>query len=248
MQRNKIGMVMAEFVGTLTLASLVLAQANAVGAILTSTWFVAATAGLTLAVLVLALGRVSGGHFNPAVTVGSWSVRKTETTTALVYIAAQMFGGLLALVLFQYFSNTTVGNVGGGFDSRVFFAEMAGTFVFTHGVAAAVMQKLTGYKQAFLIGTSLMLGAIVASTASHGILNPAVALGLNSWSWTYALAPIVGGLLGFNVYALFFAPVEERAPVVRRVVETRAEDKPRVTVTTKKTTTKKVKAKAKKRR
>ena len=71
---------MAEFVGTLMLASLVLAQANAVGAILTSTWFVAATAGLTLAVLVLALGRVSGGHFNPAVTLGAWSVRKVETT------------------------------------------------------------------------------------------------------------------------------------------------------------------------
>jgi glycerol uptake facilitator-like aquaporin len=247
MQRNKIGMVMAEFVGTLMLASLVLAQANAVGAILTSTWFVAATAGLTLAVLVLALGRVSGGHFNPAVTLGAWSVRKVETTTALVYIAAQMFGGLLALVLFQYFSNSTVANVGGGFDSRVFFAEMGGAFVFTHGIAAAVMQKLSGYKQAFLIGTSLMLGAIVASTASSGILNPAVALGLNSWSWTYALAPVVGSLLGFNVYALFFAPMEEmKLAESRKVASVVSGDAPKVTVTTKKVTTKK--AKSKKRR
>lgn len=213
MNRQKIGMVLAEFVGTAILASLVLAQVNAVGAILSSPWFVAATAGLTLTVLVLAMGRVSGGHFNPAITVGLWSVRKVPTTTAVVYIAAQMLGGICALLLFQYLSNTTVGNVAGGFDWRVFVAEMVGTLIFAHGVAAAVLQRMQGFRAAFTIGVSLMLGIIVATVASNGALNPAVALGVNSWSWTYALAPVVGSLLGMNIYSLFFA--EDGALAVR---------------------------------
>ena len=204
--RKKIGVIVAEFFGTALLTSTILAQGHAVGAILNKPWFVTGVAGLTLAVLVLAIGRISGAHVNPAVTIGLWTLRKIETTTAIVYIGAQILGASVALSLFQYFQNDVLTNIAGNFDWRVFVAEAVGTFIFTFGVAAAVTQKLDGYRAAFTMGTSLMLGALVAATVSNGFLNPAVALGNNSWSWTYAAAPVLGAVLGMNIYDLFLAP------------------------------------------
>ena len=207
-QRTKLGMIVAEFFGTAVLTSTILAEANS-NVIVNKTWFVCVTAGLTLAMLVLAIGKVSGAHVNPAVTIGLWTLRKIETTTAVVYIAAQILGAAVALRLFQYLQNDVLQNSAGKFDWRIFVAEAIGTLVFTFGVAAVVTQKLDGFKAAFTIGASLTLGALIAATASNGILNPAVALGLNSWSWTYAAAPVLGAVLGMNIYDLFLAPASE---------------------------------------
>ena len=204
-QRTKIGMLVAEFFGTGLLTSTVLAEANS-GVLVNKNWFIAATAGLTLALLTLTIGKVSGAHVNPAITIGLWTLRKIETTTAIVYIAAQILGAAVALRLFQYLQNDVLQGSAGKFDWRIFVAEMIGTMVFAFGVAAVVTQKLVGYQAAFAIGASLMLGAVIATTASNGFLNPAVALGNNSWSWIYATAPIAGSVVGMNVYDLFLAP------------------------------------------
>ncbi len=197
------------FFGTAILTSVVLAQVGAVGAILSSPWFIAVTAGLTMSVLVMTVSRISGGHFNPAITLGLWSVRRIPTTTTIALIAAQMLGGIVALALYQYLGDRTLAEVAGEFDWRVFVAELSGAFIFAHGVAASVMQGYRGFKAAFTIGASLSLGIIVAATASNGILNPAMAVGLRSWSWTYGLAPVVGAFMGFNFYNIFFRPTEE---------------------------------------
>ena len=207
-QRNKLAVLVAECIGTFLLTSAILAQAYS-NVIVNRTWFVAATAGLTLAAIVLIVGRVSGAHVNPAVTIGLWTLRKIESTTALVYMAAQFLGAAIAWRLFQYFQNDTIPNIAGSFEWRIFVAEMVGTLLFTFGVAAAVTQKLQGLRAAFTIGVSLTIGVLVAATASNGILNPAVALGLNSWSWTYVTAPIIGSVLGMNLYDLFLAPEKE---------------------------------------
>lgn len=221
-QRTKIGMLVGEFFGTALLASAVLAQANS-NVMVNKSWFIAATAGLTLAVLSLMIGRVSGAHVNPAVTIGLWTLRKIETTTAVVYIAAQLLGGAVALRLFQYLQNDVVPSAGGSFEWRIFVAEMVGTLVFTFGVAAVVTQKLEGYRAAFTVGTSLMLGVIIATTVSNGFLNPAVALANNSWSWIYASAPIAGAVVGMNLYDLFLAPESSfKSSVVSRPAESRA--------------------------
>ena len=55
-----------------------------------------------------------------------------------------------------------------------------------------------------VVGASLLMGIMFASIAANGILNPAVALGIGSFSLSYVLGPIVGSLIGFNLYHYMF--------------------------------------------
>ena len=198
-------MVVAEFLGTFALASSVLAIV--VG--LNFPIFAAITAGLTLAVMVLVIGPVSGSHINPAVTVGLWTLKKVSTSTAVVYIVAQLLGGVTALRLNEHLLDRNLPKLAeAGWDWRIVLAEALGTFLFTFGIAAAVYNKYEGGRQAAAIGASLFVGILAASFAANGVLNPAVAIGLNSWSLSYAVAPLVGAILGMNLYARLFAPAE----------------------------------------
>ncbi len=201
--RKKIAMVVAEFLGTFSLASAVLAMSGRTA----FPFFAAAMAGATLGLMVLAIGSVSGAHINPAVTIGMWTLRKIETTVAVVYIVAQLLGGAVAWRFNEYLLDTPLKNIAGAkFDWRVFTAEAVGTFIFTFGIAAAVYQGYKGLRQAVAIGGSLTLGVLVATFASNGALNPAVALGIHSWSFTYVAAPVLGSIIGMNLYAQLFAP------------------------------------------
>jgi aquaporin Z len=201
--RNKIAMIVAEFLGTGILTGVILTVGrSSVGL----PYFVALAAGLVLVGATLMLGPVSGAQFNPAITLGLWSARKIKTLPALVYIAAQLAGGICAYLLYSYLANTTWHN-SGHFESRVMVAEAVGTFVFSLGWAAAVYQRWENSKAAATVGISLILGILVASSASAGLLNPAVALGMHMWVWgTYVLGPILGSIIGFNLYGLLFAP------------------------------------------
>jgi glycerol uptake facilitator-like aquaporin len=96
----------------------------------------------------------------------------------------------------------------GGFESKVIIAEALGAFIFTFGIAAAVSSLYEGGKLAATIGGSLFLGIMVASLASNGVLNPAVAVGISSWSWSYAVGPLLGAVLGMSVYNLMFADLK----------------------------------------
>ena len=213
LERKKIAMVGAEFLGTAILTAVILGVSKSNIGI---PYFVAIAAGVTVAAGTIVFGAISGAHFNPAITLGLWSARKVKTLPALVYVAAQLFGAICAYLLYTYFVNSTTSN-SGQFDSRVLVAETVGAFIFSLGWAAAVYQKLDPAKAAFAVGSSLMLGIIVAAVASGGIINPAVALGMRSWVWgTYVLGPILGAVIGFNLYALLFAPkaslIEDAAP------------------------------------
>jgi len=206
--RKKIAMIVAEFLGTALLTLAVLAVSKSTIGI---PYFVSIAAGLVVATATLTLGSISGAHLNPLVTIGLWSVRKVKTLPAIVYVAAQLVGGIAAYFLFTYFVSQTWSN-NGHFDGRVLVSEAVGGFIFSIGVAAAVFQKLEGGKAAAVIGMSLMLGVLVSSAGAGGIVNPAVALGVRSWVWgTYVLGPILGGIIGFNLYSLLFAPASELA-------------------------------------
>ncbi|HSW99422.1 MAG TPA: aquaporin [Patescibacteria group bacterium] len=203
--RNKIAMLVAEFLGTGVLTAVVLSVSKSNIGI---PYFVSMAIGLTLAALALVFGSISGAHLNPSITIGLWSARRIKTLPAIAYVAAQLLGGICAYLLYTYFVKTHWAN-GGKFESRVLVAESTGAFIFALGWAATVYRKLDGGKAAFVVGGSLAVGALVASAGSGGLLNPAVALGLRAWVWgTYVLGPVLGAIIGFNLYALLFAPGE----------------------------------------
>lgn len=204
LERRKIAMVLAEFLGAAILTSVVLAISKSNVGI---PYFVSLIAGLTVAAGTLVFGAVSGAHFNPIITIGLWTARRIKTLPAIVYVAAQLLGGSVAYLLYKYLVDTPLQYVG-EYDPRVLVAEAVGAFVFTLGWAAAVYNKFDNGKRAFAIGGAFTVGIIVASVGSAGLLNPAVALGAHVWVWgTYVLGPVLGGIIGFNLYALLFAPV-----------------------------------------
>lgn len=202
--RKKIAMVVAEFLGTGVLTLVVLGVSKSTIGI---PYFVAIAAGLAVAAMTLALGSISGAHLNPAITLGLWTTRKVKTLPTVVYIAAQLLGAGAAYLLYTYFIGQTWANASGEFQGRVLAGEVAGAFIFSLAWAAAAFQKLSLGQAAAVVGMGLTLGIIAVAAASGGILNPAVALGTRSWVWgTYVLGPVLGAVIGFNLYALLFAP------------------------------------------
>lgn len=239
--RARIAAFVAEFLGTAVLAT---AAINVARSQIGIGYFVAFSVAITLAVLVLMFGKASGGHFNPAVTLGLWTMRKVSTLHAVVNIVAQMFGGLAAWQMAKYFVGQELTNVAGkSFNWKVLVAELVGTAIFTMGIAAAVSNRFEGGKLAAVIGASLFVGTVVASIASNAVLNPAIALANQSWGRAYIFGPILGSVVGMNMYAYLFAPSREVATAAATVKVTSS----RAAVTKKRPVAKKASAKRKSR-
>lgn len=204
--RHRVAMLVAEFFGTALITTIVLT----VGKFQESaTYFVALAIGLVIAGLILTVGMVSGAHFNPAISLGMWTVRRASAVKTISYVAVQMLGAAAAYALYTYLSDSRIANAG-EFDPRILLAESIGTMLLAIAVAAAVFNNYKGGKAAATVGVSIAVAILVASIASAGVLNPAVALGVGSWVWgTYVLGPILGAIIGFNLYALLFAPAKE---------------------------------------
>ena len=200
--RVRISQLTAEFVGTavLTSTAIVITQTTQVS------YFVATTVGLTLAVLVLFFGSISGCHVNPAITFGLWTARRIGTLKAVSYVAVQLLGALIAWQLYHYLSGQPLQVKHSSFTTQIWLAEAVGTFILAIGVASAVSRKLSPLESAVAIGPALFVGIMIASSASLGILNPAVALGLRAWDVAYVLGPLVGGLIGVNLYVNLMVP------------------------------------------
>jgi glycerol uptake facilitator-like aquaporin len=203
--RQKLAMIMAEFLGTALLTLVIMVVIANLG----NPIFIALGAGLAIAAIYMIFGRVSGAHCNPAITLGMLTARRIPLLPAIVYIAAQLLGGMIAYGLYTYLTNQHI-KPNTHFDSRILISEAAGAFVFSLGWAAAVYNRYSTGRTAFTLAGSLAVGILVASFVNNGIANPAVALGLQSWGWgTYVLGPVLGAVIGFNMYALLFAPAEE---------------------------------------
>lgn len=201
----KANKLVAEFVGAFALTFAVLASVNGfVNGVPT-----AVVAGFALVLSVLAIGVVSGSHINPAVTAALFSVGRIDAKNALGYVVVQLLAGVAALGLMSTLlgdSAMIVLDGGRAWDSTVVLAEALGAAFFAFGIAAAIKNKLAGIEQAALIGGSLTLGIVFALAAgSLGVLNPAVAIGLGVFNWSYALAPIIGAVIGMNVHEFLVA-------------------------------------------
>jgi aquaporin Z len=185
---------LAEFIGT-TLFTLVVTLAVA-GKFPVVTPVVAA---LALAVLVYALGHISGAHLNPAVTIGLWSINKVKSKDVLGYVVAQGLGALLTYYLARSFVGMVPMHVADSFP--VLMAEFLGTFVFLFCVAAVAYGHVPTDVTGAAVGGALLIGLVVAAVlGSNAALNPAIAFSIGSFSWGYVVAPILGSVVGMNLY------------------------------------------------
>ena len=213
--KQKVAVAFAEAFGVMILITAVYAMVARTSFPL----FAALAAGLTVGGLVLSIGPKTGAHVNPAITIGLWTIRKIDTLKAVMYIVAQVLGGVAALYLLKYLVGQPIENISGKFEWKVLISEGIGALVFGFGVASAVYQKYEGGKLAFAVGGSLTVGILVASLASNAILNPAVAIGLNSFNWAYAVGPVLGSIVGMNLYLLLFqdsAVAKVKAPAKKK--------------------------------
>ena len=146
------------------------------------------------------IGNISGAHINPAVTIGAWSIGKIKSSDALFYIIAQFIGAGLVLLVSQKGLNSAP-ILAAADSSRVLLAEAIGAALFTFGIASVIYGKAQGAASGFVIGGSLLLGiALAAFFGSNAVLNPAVALGIGSFGSMYVLGPVIGSVIGMNVY------------------------------------------------
>lgn len=210
--RRKIAAYVAEFLGTGILTLLVLSvQRSTIGV----PFFVALAAGLTLTLLYFAVGNVSGGFFNPALTLALWTARKVSTVSAVIFIAVQLLGAWAAYYLYTYYSKNPLQPIGGIFSYRVLVAEGVGTAIFAFGYSAALFQGFSTAVRASVAGISYVVGVVAASAAAIGLINPALALGVRAWVWgSYVLGPVVGAVVGVQLYKLLFADAANTAPAL----------------------------------
>lgn len=209
--RNKVAMLVAEFLGTGVLALVMLAvQRSTIGV----PYFVAIAAGLAVAALMFVFSGVSGAHLNPAVTIGLWVSRKVKTLPAATYLVAQLLGGWAAYGVYTYLVNQSLPEVGGHFTLRILIAEAIGTFIFAFVWAAVAAKRLS----VSVAGVGFALGIMVAAAGSIGVINPAVALSERAWNiwgsmgWgTYVAGPVIGGIVGVVLYEVFFTNSPLRA-------------------------------------
>lgn len=167
--------------------------------------------GIVVTAMILTLGRVSGAHMNPAVTVGFWSAGRHRGGEVLPYAAAQLAGAVAAsLALRALFadSTTTLGvTLPSGPAAQSFFLEFVMSFILMFvimGVATGDAAK--GEMAAIAIGAVVALEAAFGGPVSGASMNPARSFGpaLVSWNfghhWLYWVAPVLGCLLGVRAH------------------------------------------------
>ncbi|MGH7157181.1 MAG: aquaporin [Candidatus Saccharimonadales bacterium] len=198
--RAVVAPVLAEFFGTgmIVMAALILGQTTAVS------FFIALSLAITVTIVYLLFSAISGAHTNPAITFGMWTARRIGTLRGVSYIAAQLLGGVAAWQLFQYLTNHTISTRTVAFSTPIWLAEVIGTAILALAFTAALNRGTETLNSSLAIGGAYFVGILIAATASSGYINPAIAIGSRAWSGVYVLGPLVGGLIGVNLYAYLF--------------------------------------------
>jgi aquaporin NIP len=173
---------------------------------------IAACNGLTILVLIYALGHVSGAHFNPAVTLSFAVFRHFQPRDLVPYWLAQLAGALVgAGILRLLFDNAVRHAVTGpsGTDLQSFGLEVVLTFLLMLVITAvATDTRAVGQAAAIAIGAAVGLDVMLGGAISGGSMNPArsfgpaVVSGELSNLWIYLVAPPLGALAGALAYTL----------------------------------------------
>lgn len=183
----------AELLGTFVLSLTVLLSVSGAFPIPTPI-----LASLVLFLFVATIGGISGSHINPAVTLGLLSVKKIGKQEAINYMLAQGSGAIAAYIL-----GSIMGINVGGAQATVgsYFFEFVGMTLFTFGIASVVFDPPKIIAPGFIIGGSLLLGiSLSVLGGGPGILNPAVAVALQTTTIGYYVVEIIGGIAGFRLY------------------------------------------------
>jgi len=187
--------------------------------------------GLTVLTMAYAVGHISGGHFNPAVTVGLCTARRIPPVDVVPYIIAQLVGAIAAAALLLLIASGKPGyslaanglaangygehSPGGYSLLAAFVAEAVLTFFFLIIILGATESRAAKGFGPLAIGLALTLIHLISIPVTNTSVNPARSLGpavfVGGWAltqlWLFWLAPLLGAVLAGLLY-----PVLERGP------------------------------------
>ncbi|XP_048505669.1 aquaporin AQPAn.G isoform X2 [Athalia rosae] len=178
--------------------------------------------GLTVAVVIQSIGHISGGHINPAVTVGLAAVGKVPIIRAILYVIAQSVGAIAGSAIVKALSPGTMAAGTVGLQGEVTVAQGLGTEFFLGLVLVLVVCGACDAAKPdskgiipIIIGFAITVGHFVAITRTGSGMNPARALGSAAIMgeldnhWLYWVGPILGGIAGALIYEHAIGPAVE---------------------------------------
>ena len=181
--------------------------------------------GLTVLTMVYAVGHISGGHFNPAVSIGLWVGGRFASKDLPGYIIAQLVGATTgAAVLYLIASGNSEFSLAGGFAANgygehspgqysliaAFVSEVSMTFFFLIVILGATHANAPKGFAGLAIGLSLTLIHLISIPVTNTSVNPArstsQAIFAGGWAisqlWLFWLAPIIGAIMAGIVYKM----------------------------------------------
>lgn len=196
--------------------------------------------GLTVLTAAYALGPISGGHFNPAVSIGLWAGGRFPAAHLAPYIVAQLAGGIVAAaVLYVIASGQADFDLSAGFAangygehspggytmSAALVSELVMTFMFLIVILGATHKRAPVGFAGIAIGLALTLIHLISIPVTNTSVNPArstaPALFVGDWAlaqlWLFWVAPIVGAAIAGFVYKAVLEGEKAEPPVTGRV-------------------------------
>lgn len=185
---------------------------------------VALAFGLTVLTMVYAVGSISGGHFNPAVTIGLWAGGRVTGKSILPYVVSQILGGIAAATVLYVIATGNGSEIGsfaangygehspGGYSLYAgMVSEFVMTFMFIFIILGATDEKSPKGFAGLAIGLTLTIIHLVSIPVTNTSVNPArsisQALFVGGWAleqlWMFLTIPTLGGLCGGIVYKYF---------------------------------------------
>ena len=205
---------------------------------------VALAFGLTVLTAAYALGPISGGHFNPAVSVGLWAGGRFPASHLLPYIVAQVVGGIVAAaVLYLIASGKADFSLAGGLASNGYaehspgkytlmsglVTELVMTFMFLIVILGATHERAPVGFAGLAIGLALTLIHLISIPVTNTSVNPARSTGpaiiVGGWAlqqlWLFWIAPIIGAAIAGFTYRSVLEGAYEKPPVTGRTESSR---------------------------
>jgi aquaporin Z len=196
--------------------------------------------GLTVLTMAYAVGHISGGHFNPAVTVGLWSAGRCANKHVLPYIIAQVIGAIAAAGILWIIASGKAGWVPGGFASNgygelspgkyslvaCFVTEVLLTFFFIFIIIGTTSKGAAVGFAGIPIGLALTLIHLISIPVTNTSVNPARSTGPALFAggeyigqlWLFWVAPLIGAAIGGVIARWMYEPADTEPEVAIETV------------------------------